>query len=219
MSNDRARQPTTDPCPAPIGGRTGPQCRLVASRSARFTRLPELAANVRSDLVDNGSTDGTAEVAAEYEASLGVRVVPAVARRSAAYARNVGAEHAQGEFVVFVDADDVVDPGLLAAYASHLDGRDILAGPYEESLLNAPETMSWRNPLSPAGPPVMFERFPYFLMGNVAVRRSLFEQLGGSTRGLATEARRSTSRSGRNSRATRSRGSRSASSFIGTELP
>jgi glycosyltransferase involved in cell wall biosynthesis len=130
-------------------------------------------------VVDNDSTDGTAEVAAQYTSSLGVRVISARARRSASYARNVGASHAVGEFIVFIDSDDMADSALLATFASNFDGHDIIGGTYEESRLNPLEIAAWREPLSPGHLPVIFERFPYFLMGNVAIRRSLFERLGG----------------------------------------
>lgn len=60
-------------------------------------------------VVDNGSTDGTARVAS----SLGARVIPET-ERNIARARNRGAAAALGEVLVFVDADTVIPPKLLA---------------------------------------------------------------------------------------------------------
>lgn len=59
-------------------------------------------------VVDDGSTDRTADVARE----MGARVVP-VKLRHIAGARNAGGRAATGDVVVFVDADTIVPPDLL----------------------------------------------------------------------------------------------------------
>ncbi|MEX2016313.1 MAG: glycosyltransferase, partial [Candidatus Hydrogenedentales bacterium] len=66
-------------------------------------------------VVDDGSSDGTAE----YVASLG-GLVKCVRQDNAgpASARNAGARLAVGEFLVFLDSDDELLPGALAAYAN-----------------------------------------------------------------------------------------------------
>ncbi len=56
-------------------------------------------------VVDDGSTDATAEIARRG----GARVVSVVVRQIAA-ARNAGARVANGEMLVFVDADTIVQP-------------------------------------------------------------------------------------------------------------
>lgn len=61
-------------------------------------------------VVDDASTDATADVARAH----GARVLRIEARHIAA-ARNAGAEAAQGEVLVFVDADTCIDAGVLAA--------------------------------------------------------------------------------------------------------
>ncbi len=61
-------------------------------------------------VVDDGSTDATAEVAERF----GVRL-PRLARQSgAAVARNVGAEHARADLLFFTDADVLLRPDALA---------------------------------------------------------------------------------------------------------
>ena len=60
-------------------------------------------------VADNGSTDGSAEVAKTYSDRLDVRVVDSSARSGAAAARNVGAASAEGRHFVFIDADDVIE--------------------------------------------------------------------------------------------------------------
>ena len=62
-------------------------------------------------VVDDGSTDNTSEVASHYEE---VRLVRQE-NRGLAGARNRGLGEANGEFLVFLDADDRLLPGALEA--------------------------------------------------------------------------------------------------------
>lgn len=130
-------------------------------------------------LVDNLSTDRTVETAAEYAETLNLQIVTAGAKPSAAYARNVGVASATGEFIVFVDADDVVDTSLLAAYRANTSFHQIMGGYYDHVRLNEPKVTAWR----PAEPcdrlPIAYRTVPYFLMGNAAIHRSVFAELGG----------------------------------------
>lgn len=64
-------------------------------------------------VVDNGSTDATADVAARAGA-----VVVREPLRNVARARNRGAAAAAGEWLVFVDADTIVPPSLFARIAA-----------------------------------------------------------------------------------------------------
>ena len=61
-------------------------------------------------VVDDASTDGTARIAGDD----GARVVT-VAHRHIAAARNAGAGAARGAYLVFVDADTLVDAAVVAA--------------------------------------------------------------------------------------------------------
>ncbi len=61
-------------------------------------------------VVDDASTDRTAAVAKEH----GARVVQ-VSHRQIAATRNAGARAAHGEFLIFVDADTVVNPAVVRA--------------------------------------------------------------------------------------------------------
>jgi len=65
-------------------------------------------------VVDDGSTDDTAEVAARW-ADVVVQIPGSP--HGPAYARNRGVEAARGEVVVFVDADVVVHPDALRRFA------------------------------------------------------------------------------------------------------
>lgn len=93
---------------------------------------------------DNGSTDGLTEYLSDHRwtDSLSVRVVDASARRGAAFARNVGASHASGEFVAFCDADDEVHPGWLRALTEAAPKFDIVTTAVEGESLN-PRKRRW----------------------------------------------------------------------------
>jgi len=70
-------------------------------------------------VVDDGSTDDTAAVAARYPE---VVYVPQPNQGLSA-ARNAGIRASRGDYLVFLDADDWLLPGALAANAAHLRPR------------------------------------------------------------------------------------------------
>jgi glycosyltransferase involved in cell wall biosynthesis len=69
--------------------------------------LGQTWANLQIIVVDNGSTDGSFDLAKRYEA----RGVTALAceRAGASAARNVGLKRADGDLIQFLDADDLLD--------------------------------------------------------------------------------------------------------------
>src|SRR5215213_4115846 len=67
-------------------------------------------------VVDDGSPDNTSEVAARYP---GVRLVRQE-NQGLSGARNAGLARSEGEYVVFLDADDRLLPEALEAHLEHL---------------------------------------------------------------------------------------------------
>lgn len=61
-------------------------------------------------IVDDGSTDGTAEICDEYDGRNGIRVVHQK-NGGLSEARNKGLDVAKGEMITFVDSDDYIAPG------------------------------------------------------------------------------------------------------------
>jgi glycosyltransferase involved in cell wall biosynthesis len=75
-------------------------------------------------VVDDGSSDNAAELAA----SLGARVIRLTTNSGPATARNMGVKAAEGEVVLFLDADVKPPPGLIAHVARRMEREpDLLA--------------------------------------------------------------------------------------------
>jgi hypothetical protein len=128
-------------------------------------------------VVDDGSTDGTGDVAR----STGARVLRSDQNRGAASARNLAAASAEADLLFFVDADVVVAPDARERVIEALADPEIDAvfGAYDTSP-DCPGVVSrYRNLLHHfvhvTGP----ERPGTFWTGCGAVRRSTFDALGG----------------------------------------
>lgn len=79
--------------------------------------------------VNDGSPDGSLAILEEYEARYAPKVkVFTIENHGVSYARNYGAEHASGEFLMFVDSDDYVEPELCEALYEKAvrDGNDLV---------------------------------------------------------------------------------------------
>ena len=131
--------------------------------------------------VDNGSTDGSRAIAERFRGRLNLRVVDAPDRAGAGYARNVGAAAATGSKLLFVDADDEVAPGYVAAMAAGLDAQEFVTSAFDHRALNPPWLQSaygpvWRDPDDPL--PVQWNVLP-FAGGSIGITREAFERAGG----------------------------------------
>ena len=100
--------------------------------------LQSLAAQTDRDfrilIIDDGSTDGSARVIRGFQAAhpeLALELIR-TENRGAAEARNAGLERVDTEYTAFMDQDDRVDPGYLAAYrrAAEETGAGAVCGGY-----------------------------------------------------------------------------------------
>jgi len=106
---------------------------IPAHNAARFIDRALISAckNTEVDvdivLVDDRSTDATVAVAARCGAP--IRVI-ANSGTGASAARNTGLEHAHGQFIQFLDADDELAPGKLDIEVGHLGSNrlDVVFG-------------------------------------------------------------------------------------------
>ena len=81
-------------------------------------------------LIDDGSPDGSGQICDEYAiCDMRIHVFHKKTRGGGvSRARNLGLEHAKGEWISFVDADDWIEPDYLAGLTEHLDADMILGG-------------------------------------------------------------------------------------------
>lgn len=136
-------------------------------------------------VVDNASNDGTRGEALKFQSRLpGLRVVDAGAKRGRSYARNTGAGSACGDYLLFVDADDEVAEGWLAAFAAASPASDAVGGrllkfregPYGEWV--------WEPEIPQPAAGSVFGFLPFAPSGNFGIRRSVFAALGGFNEGI-----------------------------------
>ena len=74
-------------------------------------------------VVDNNSTDKTAEIARKFEARVIFEKINQISR-----ARNAGAKHARGIYLLFLDADTIISPGLLQTALQNLKNKQCSGG-------------------------------------------------------------------------------------------
>jgi glycosyltransferase involved in cell wall biosynthesis len=129
-------------------------------------------------LVDNGSGDASTAIAQRFADSHDhVRVVRED-RQGINHARNAGASAAAGDLLLFCDADDRVDPRWVDAFASSAADWDLaggrLVGPDDRTRTGPAdrEATGWALP-------VALGFLPYATGANLAVKRSVWERLGG----------------------------------------
>jgi GT2 family glycosyltransferase len=153
---------------------------LAAARAALQT-LSELHIRPGDELIlaDNSGILGFVD---------GIRVVRAVAEHSPAHARNVGAEHAQCDWILFLDSDCRLPGGLIDAYFRRPIDADVgaVAGevaPVADDTRLAARYGAARSFLGQAAH-LAHPYLPRAAAANLLVRRAAFEQLGGFYEGV-----------------------------------
>lgn len=129
--------------------------------AARF--LAEAAANVAAQtrpdwehiLVDDGSTDGSRNLAAALAAAdPRVRLLAWDDNRGAAAARNAAIRAARGRYIAFLDADDRWHPEKLARQVGYMQatGATLVFSAYRRMDARGRPSGWWRCPPGSAGP-------------------------------------------------------------------
>jgi glycosyltransferase involved in cell wall biosynthesis len=129
-------------------------------------------------VIDDGSTDNTSEVAGRYGRVHLIRQE----NRGLSSSRNAGIEQSEGEYLVFLDADDRLLPEALRTGVEHLDSHPecvFVFGHYRFIAQNG-------SPLAECRPPIHDDYYGSLLRRNfigmhaaVVYRRTLFESVGG----------------------------------------
>jgi CDP-glycerol glycerophosphotransferase len=117
---------------------TGPRISVVVPFFDNEDLLGECLASIGAQtfgdfeviMVDDGSTDGSAAIAAAQVAADKRFSLVRVANGGPGYARNRGIERATGEYLAFVDADDKLPPHAYSRLLSQLEnsGSDFVSG-------------------------------------------------------------------------------------------
>lgn len=130
-------------------------------------------------VVDNGSRDDSVRVATAYRKCLSnLTVVKAPEKKSASYARNVGARKAASDRLAFCDADDEVGPGWVASIGEALDKYCVVHGRFRFDKFNDPHqaekaAAGWKDGLTQK------HFLPGGGTGNLGIHRWVHEKIGG----------------------------------------
>lgn len=144
------------------------------------TVLAQNYPNVEIIVVDDGSTDNTNDVLAPYQKN--IRIIFQKNAGSAA-ARNRGIAEANGELIVFLDADDLLLPDKLHAQATRLVADEALGMVHsgwlliDESGKQIGEKTPWRE--APTLDVESWLRVKPIKLGAIMVRRSWLQKVGG----------------------------------------
>src|SRR5262245_47230314 len=157
---------------------------VVPVRNGAEVIAGQLAALARQDftgawevvVADNGSTDATPAVVEEWADRLpSLWVASAGAHPGINVARNAGAGAADGDLLLFCDADDEVAPGWVSAMAAALAHADLVGGPVEQFDDRGRD----RGVLQAERLATSLGFLPFTIGANLGVRRSAFEAAGG----------------------------------------
>ncbi|MGP5614022.1 glycosyltransferase family 2 protein [Corynebacterium variabile] len=137
-------------------------------------------------LIDDGSTDGSSNVCDQYAKSDDrIRVIHKE-NSGAASSRNIGIQQSAGEFILFVDADDLIAPDMLSGMVGAMSPAEDLAVCGFQNFVD-PEDIPSRDPRSATAYPtkiispsetlidMMYERLLTSSPWAKLFRRRLFE--------------------------------------------
>ena len=137
-----------------------------------------LEAPLECIVVDDGSTDESADVAREC----GAKVLSTGGRKGPAVARNIGAQAAMGDVLLFIDADVCVNPDTIQKVRSEFDSDpylDALMGSYDSSPAIPTFVSMYRNLLHHHAHQSSPGKASTFWAGCGGIRKSVFLEFGG----------------------------------------
>lgn len=142
-------------------------------------QLAALAAQTYPDawelvVVDNGSTDGSAGLVAEFPGRPKARVVTVSTVAGEAYARNAGVAAAAGDFLAFCDGDDVAAPTWLAGLVEAARHADLVGGALEVRRLSPAAVDEQPLPMT-----AQTDFLPFARSANCGVWRDVLVEIGG----------------------------------------
>lgn len=147
-------------------------------------QLAALAAQTRPPaqliVVNNGAPGAVDDVIGRWTTTMPqLELVEDRTMSMPGFARNVGAQHAKEPGLLFVDDDDVVDPGYVAAMSSALDHSELVAARVDIDTLNSPALTHRWGAMQTDGPMAHHEFLPWSISAALGVRRDTFVEIGG----------------------------------------
>jgi glycosyltransferase involved in cell wall biosynthesis len=140
-------------------------------------------------VIDDGSIDETATVVQRLSTSDQRIKLISQANQGVAVARNQGIQEAQGEFIAFLDADDLWATDKLEAHVQHLRSAQDLGmsfGRVEFIQEDGNPTGVFSNPeFTNLTPKKLYEKNPAITPSNAVIRKAALEQVGGFDRELS----------------------------------
>lgn len=142
--------------------------------------------------VDDGSADGSAEAVRELAADReGIRCIFLPENSGGGVARNAGVRQASGEFLLFMDSDDLMAPdvlGTLAEKALAAEDCDFITFPmgfFHRSPGDSDRLIGLPDPHAPL--PRFLRRDHPWLISSPLWRKSFFEKIGGFDESLTSQ--------------------------------
>ncbi len=131
--------------------------------------------NMEIIVVDDGSTDTTADLAREA----GCVVLQHPVSRGQVVAKNTGIAAAKGDYIVFLDHDDKVRDGALRTMLETLEAHP------EVSAVQA-MVQDFKSPEIPELPGILIRPDPFYglFTGAILIRREVFDRVGPFTEGV-----------------------------------
>lgn len=154
-------------------------CMIVRDEEELLPRCLDSVRTLTDEIiiVDTGSADGTIKIAERY----GAKVIRHVWQNDFAEARNVSLEAATGDWILFLDADEILDPyrcELISSYMSHTEIEGILFQIH--SYLD--EQVQWQTMVTPALR--MFRNRPEYRFRN-AIHEQIIDSIASHKRDAA----------------------------------
>jgi len=169
---------------------------VIAARNAAATIGDQLEALAEAEdppdeweviVCENGSTDGTREVAERFSGRLPLRTIDVLGEPSVGRARNAGVAASDAEGVIFCDADDVVSPTFLRAMAGALERHEAVGARAELDLLNEPWTLAPRDDVDGLRILPFSPYLPFASGYGLGVRRARHDEIGGFDESIMLE--------------------------------
>lgn len=163
----------------PVYNKKATVCRAIDSVLAQSAYIEEVI------VVDDGSTDGTAEVLNSYACMPRVRVIHLPENKGVSIARNTGIELACSEWVALLDSDDYWESCFLAVCLRHAcPGTHLIGAAYRFSTHSG--YVEGRFPLAEGEGKEVGDYYEWSVIGDlpftcssVVIRRSKLRELGG----------------------------------------